>query len=120
MSEKERLGYELNSHMPWMLLTSTSARPEPYRAFLALVEEDTCDPTAYPAVYKLAFEPHRVAGQRYRLLELTHDDQEEYLPTNWQTIVAWRYLTDHGGTWDEWFKNNPDEDVTLVIDHPET
>ena len=100
-------------------MPNSSKGPKPYTAFLALVEEDTCDPTMYPAVYKLAFEPHRPHGQKYRLLELTHEDQEEYLQTNWQTIVAWRYLTDHGGTWDKWFIDHPDEDVTLVIEKPE-
>ena len=108
--------YRLNSEMHWTPLLRSSPSPDPYTPFLALVEEDTCDPTMYPAVFKLAYEPHRPHGQRYRLLEITSEDQEEYLQTNWQTIVAWRYLTDHGGTWDPYFKKHPEEDITLKVE----
>lgn len=116
--------YKLNSEMPWTLmydgvvLGKRFDMPEPYRPFIALVEKDTCDPTAYPCLLLLVFEPDAPPGQRYRLLDFDPEIQEEFL-LQYLTIRAWRYLTDHAGTWDKYFEEHPEENDYLKVRKPD-
>ncbi len=89
--------YKLNSEMPWEF---GDPAPEVGRAIWALIEEDTCDPTQSPGILRLIAEEN---GEyyKYRLLDFDPERQEEYLNSNYINIVAWRYMTDHAGTYDE-------------------
>ena len=94
--------YELNSEVAWDF---SDDPPEKGRPFFGLIETDTCDPTEYPGVLLMV----REQDGRYRLLDFDPENQEEYLRTNSYCIQAFRYMTNHAGTWDKHFAEHPDD-----------
>lgn len=86
--------YELNSEVKWTL--TTGGWPEVDRPVFILIEEDTCDPRQYPGILKVVLQSDR----RMRLVDFDPETQEEFLNQNVYGVIAWRYMTNHAGTWD--------------------
>lgn len=66
-----------------------------------LAEEDTCDPTKPPSIFRIIHEPKGQGPYQNRLLDFDPEHEEEYLSGNNWEIVAWRLMTQHNGTYDK-------------------
>lgn len=106
--------FKLNSEMTWVLWLDEHSEPPINTPIWLLCEADTCDPTMYPAMFKVIIEeyddPNKYSlraertgkGWKYRLLEFNPETEDEFLSPNHWEFKAWREMTDHAGTWDKY------------------
>lgn len=104
--------------MPWHMWVDDESDPPLETPIWMLCEEDTCNPTQYPAMFRVMIheteDPFgytsltRTPGiiWKYRLLDFDPEREDEYLSPNMWTFIAWREMTDHGGTWDQFMKED--------------
>lgn len=110
--------FKLNADMPWTMWNSDNENPPLDTPIWMLCEEDTCNPTQYPAIFRVII--HEVEDKsgmslrsiekgtrwKFRLLDFDPDKEDEYLSPNMWTFIAWREMTDHGGTWDKFMEDD--------------
>jgi len=99
-SWNESENYELNSTMPW---TMGDDLPDNVACWI-LAEERCCQPITPPSVFRIMYDPQRPENTRFKYLDQRDPFNRDYLDGNQWIIVAWRRITDHGGTWDSFYK----------------
>lgn len=92
----------LNSAMPW---TFDNNFPTNTPIWI-LAEKDTCNPVCPPSIFRIMYDPSASPGRKTRLLDFDPDHEDEFLDPNGWEVLGWRPLTDHGGTWDKYYKDH--------------
>ena len=99
--------------MPWTMWLGEESNPPINTPVWMLCEEDTCDPTQYPAIFKVFIEEYEDSeggterskktgkGWKFKLLDYDPEYEDEYLSPNVWKFIAWREMTDHAGSWDK-------------------
>lgn len=96
--------YKLNSQMRWTL-RSVEEMPANTPIWV-IAEEETCDPTQIPSVFRVIHNPDGEFGYKTKLLDFDPEDQDEILSPNRWEIIAWRRMTDHNSSFDEYYEKH--------------
>ncbi|MCK9531855.1 MAG: hypothetical protein M0R77_15030 [Gammaproteobacteria bacterium] len=110
--------YKVNSEMTWCLWLDEHSEPPLNTPIWMLCEEDTCDPTLYPSIFRVMIHEYDdTSGMtlrsiekgkmwKFRLLDFDPEHEDEFLNPNMWTFIAWREMTDHAGTYDNFMKEH--------------